>query len=94
MSDPVAWIMIERGWEVVDASGSHVGKVDEVIGAPDEDIFNGLAVSTGLVGKPRYVPSEQVGEITVGRVQLELGSDQVEELDEHEPPASDPNPPA
>ena len=46
MSDPVAWIVIEQGWEVVDAKGEHVGRVEEVVGDREEDIFNGLKVGT------------------------------------------------
>jgi hypothetical protein len=44
--------------------------VHEVVGDPERDIFDGLQVTSGLVGGSDYVPSEQVGEITVGRVQL------------------------
>ena len=88
MSDPVSWLMIEQGWKVVDADGEQVGQIEEVVGDTSNDIFNGLAVSTGLIGKPRYVPAEQVGEITEGQVQLELTAEHVERLDEHEPPAA------
>ena len=85
MSDPVAWIMIQRGWEVVDAGGERVGTIEEVLGDPDRDIFDGLTVATGLVGKPRYVPAENVGAITVGHVQLELSKEGLETLDANEP---------
>jgi hypothetical protein len=90
LSDPVSWLVIEPGWEVVDASGGEVGKIDQVLGDPDLDIFDGLAVATGILGKPVYVPAEQVGEITQGRVQLELSRDQVERLEpyEAEPPSA------
>lgn len=70
MSDPVAWIVIEPGWEVVDANGEHVGKVEEVVGDREDDIFNGLKIATSLLGEADYVPAENVGEITEGRVQL------------------------
>ena len=70
MSDPVAWIVIERGWEVIDANGEHVGKVEEVVGDREDDIFNGLKVAPHFLGKANYVPAEDVAEITEGRVQL------------------------
>jgi hypothetical protein len=70
VSDPVSWFLIEPGWEVVGADGESVGKVHEVVGDQERDIFDGLQVTAGLVGQPRYVPSEEVGAITVGRVQL------------------------
>jgi uncharacterized protein YrrD len=89
VSDPVSWFMIERGWEVVDARHEEIGKVEEVVGDSAEDIFNGLAVSIGLLGRPRYVPSEQVLSITEGRVRLALTAGELEQLGEfEEPPAS------
>jgi len=84
--DPVSWFLIEPGWKVVDANGEEVGSVDEVIGDSSDDIFNGLSISMSLLGKPRYVPSEQVGEITEGRVQLTLSKDGVDRLGEYEEP--------
>ena len=84
--DPVSWFVIEAGWKVVDAAGEEVGSVDEVVGDSGEDIFNGLSVSTGLLNRPVYVPSEQVGPITQGRVQLKLTKEQVRHLGEYEEP--------
>jgi hypothetical protein len=89
MADPVSWLLIEPGWKVLAADGSEVGQVDEVVGDSNEDIFNGLAVATSVAGKPRYVPAEQVAEITEGGVRLSLGPDQVDRLEEYvEPPPS------
>ena len=88
MNDPVSWLMIESGWKVVDAQGHDVGSVDEVAGDSNDDIFNGLSISMSLLGKPLYVPSEQVGTITEGRVHLKLTKDQIEHLGEFEEPAT------
>ena len=85
-SDPVSWFLIEPGWKVFDAGGDEIGSVDEVVGDSSDDIFNGLSVSTSLLGRPRYVPSEQVGSITEGRIQLTLSKEQVERLGEYEEP--------
>ena len=86
--DPVSWFVIEPGWKVVDAEGQEVGSVDEVAGDSSDDIFNGLSISMSLLGKPRYVPSEQVGTITEGRVHLKLTKDQIEHLGEFKEPAT------
>jgi hypothetical protein len=86
MADPVSWLMIEPGWTVVDADGQKVGSVDDVAGDSSDDIFNGLSISTSILGKPRYVESEQVGLITEGRVQLKLGRDDIERLAEYQEP--------
>jgi hypothetical protein len=84
--DPVSWFLIEPGWTVVDSNGEEVGSVDEVAGDSSDDIFNGLSISTSLLGKPRYVPSEQVAAITEGRVRLLLSKDEVTRLGEFEEP--------
>ena len=90
MGDPVSWLVIEPGWEVVGSDGDDVGKVHEVVGDTGKDIFNGLAVSPGLLKTARYVPSEFVGTIEDGRVHLTIPSTRFDELGEHdEPPPSE-----
>ncbi len=88
---PVAWLVIEPGWNVVAADGTEVGRVEEVVGDTGKDIFNGIAVSTGLLGKPKYVPSERVAEIVEGEVRLDLPGDAVDRLDDHDaaPPSTE-----
>lgn len=87
MADPVAWIVVEKGWKVLAANGTEVGSVAEVLGDPNLDIFDGLSVSLGLISKNVYVPSEQVQEIVEGAVQLSLDEDAVKQLDPYEPPS-------
>jgi hypothetical protein len=86
--DPVSWLMIEPGWTVVDAAGDRLGTVDEVAGDSGHDIFDGLAVVSGVFARPRYVPAEAVGTITEGRVQLRLERRAFERLGEFEEPPS------
>ena len=57
--DPVSWLLVERGWPVVDANGERVGKVDEVLGDEQTDIFHGLEIR-----------AERVGEIREGEIRL------------------------
>jgi hypothetical protein len=84
MGDPASWLVIEKGWKVVAADGTEVGTVAETLGDESHDIFDGLAVSTGLLTKALYVPSEQVGEIVEGRVTLSLDAESVKRLRPHE----------
>jgi uncharacterized protein YrrD len=88
MADPVSWLVVERGWAVVDSAGEELGTVEEVLGDEDTDIFNGLAVAHGLVSRPRYVPAERVGSIREGTVQLDLDRPAFERLGEHDPARS------
>jgi hypothetical protein len=87
MADPVSWLLIEPGWKVLAADSTEVGQVDEVAGDSNADIFDGLAIATSVAGKPRYVPAEQVAEITEGVVRLSLSPSQVEQLEEYVEPA-------
>jgi hypothetical protein len=81
--------MIERGWKVLDADGSEVGKVEETVGDSSSDIFNGLSVGVGLFARGRYVAAEQVASINEGVVRLKLRKDDIERLPEYsEPPGS------
>lgn len=82
--DPVSWLLIEPGWAVVAKDGTDVGTVEELVGDTGKDIFNGLSISTGLLGKPKYVPAERVRAITEGQVELDLSADDVDALDEHD----------
>ncbi|HUP33675.1 MAG TPA: PRC-barrel domain-containing protein [Gaiellaceae bacterium] len=62
--DPVSWLLVERGWTVVDASGDKVGKVDEVLGDEPTDIFHGLLVDG------EEILAERVAEIREGEIRL------------------------
>ena len=86
MADPVSWFMIEPGWRVVASDGHDVGKVEEVAGDSTHDIWDGLAVASGLFAKPRYVPAEKVTGIVEGEVQLALTKDEFQHLGEYEEP--------
>lgn len=88
MSDPVSWFVIEQGWQVVGRDGSGLGKVAEVVGDSEKDIFNGLSVSHGLLRPKRYVPAERVTTITEGRVELDLDAAAFGRLGNFEEPPS------
>lgn len=81
--DPVSWLLIEKGWQVVGADGEDLGKVHELVGDTGKDIFSGLAVSPGLLRKPRFVPAENVVSITEGRIVVDLDEPAFDRLDEH-----------
>ena len=72
--------MIRPGWKVVSADGQEVGAVDEVTGDETHDIFDGLAMTAGMLGTPRYVPAETVGPIEEGVVHLTITAAQVDSL--------------
>jgi hypothetical protein len=77
MPDPVSWLMIEQGWFVFASGGEAVGRIYEVLGDPDRDIFDGLSVDTDRNEEPHYVAAEHVGVITEGVVRLKIPLDQL-----------------
>jgi hypothetical protein len=89
MADPVSWLLIEPGWRVEAADGTEVGRIEEVTGDSSHDIFDGLSVSSNLLGKPRYVPAEQVGEITDGVVRLTIDAATFGKEQEFDEPAEE-----
>jgi rRNA processing protein Gar1 len=64
VADPVSWLLIERGWPVLDGEGKEVGKVDEVLGDGQSGIFHGLVVDGD------EVLAERVAEIREGEIHL------------------------
>lgn len=74
MADPVSWLQIEQGWNVVGSDGVIVGTVAQVEGDKQSDIFDGLAVQSGQRGQILYAPGEQVGAIYPGQVTLKITS--------------------
>jgi hypothetical protein len=90
MSDPVSWLVVERGWAVADRDGNDVGKVEETVGDSTHDIFNGITFGTGLFSKAKYVPAESIAEITEGRLRLSLDAQEIAALGGYdEPPPSE-----
>jgi hypothetical protein len=81
MTDPVSWFLIEPGWRVEAADGQEVGRVLEVTGDSNADIFDGLSIAFSMFDRPRYVPAEHVAEIVEGRVRLTLGRAEIERLE-------------
>jgi hypothetical protein len=86
MSDPVSWLLIEPGWTVESSDGQEVGRVEAVTGDSGADIFDGLAIASGVFARPKYVPAESVGEIVEGRVRLTLDRAAIDRLGEYDVP--------
>ena len=85
-ADPVSWLQIEPGWDVVGSEGESVGSVVSVAGVKQDDIFDGLAISLGRPEPLRYVPGERVGLIFPGKVTLRLPAAEAVELEPFQAP--------
>ena len=89
MADPVSWLQIAQGWNVVTSDGVGVGKVAQVEGDKQADIFDGLAVKSDRPGQMRYVPGEQVGAIYPGEVTLKIAAADTGTLAPFQPPPAE-----
>ena len=78
--------MIQPGWTALGAGGEEIGRVSEVIGDSSHDIWDGLAVASGMLARPKYVPAEQVASIEENRVTLTMTRAQFDALGEYEEP--------
>lgn len=78
-SDPVSWLLIRRGWEVVGSDGAVVGRIGAVRGEPVKDIFNGVIVRASSA-PPRYLPADRIARIVPGRVEIELSAEEFQSV--------------
>jgi hypothetical protein len=56
----------------MDAEGEEIGKVAEVLGDQERDIFDGLAVSRGVLDSTLYLPAERVDRIEMDLVHADV----------------------
>jgi hypothetical protein len=85
----VSWKSIEKGAHVFSSDGEELGKVAEIAGDSDADIFSGLVVSLSRLSSNRFLPAERVTGIWPDRVATSIASDQVESLEEYEDPVAE-----
>jgi hypothetical protein len=80
MSEPVSWLMVEKGWQVLDRDGVTAGHVMEVLGNEQLDIFDGLVIRHHRFDRKHYVPAERVARIVRGQVTLDLSESEIPDL--------------
>ncbi len=81
MPDPVSWLQIAQGWNVVTSDSVVIGTVAQIEGDKQGDIFDGLAVASKQPTQIRYVPGEKVGAIYPGEVNLRIASTDIDALE-------------
>ncbi len=81
--DPIAWQEIRERTPVLAVDGTTVGRVSEVLGSEEEDVFHGVEVR--LTGRDRavLVVADDVTRITALAVTVGLTSAEVDALPPH-----------
>jgi uncharacterized protein YrrD len=83
LGEPSSYLSLGKGAECYSCDGERVGKVEHVLAAPDQDIFDGLVLDTSVLpGGHRFVDAEQVEEIFERGVLLKLDRAEAEGLPE------------
>ena len=84
----ISWKTVDAGATVVTADGRQVGKLREVVGDRESDIFDGLVVRAAALKGDRYIASERVLRIWPDRIEVDLGADEALNLPEYAEPAA------
>jgi PRC-barrel domain len=78
---PVSWKTILDETPVFSSDDEEVGTVHEVLGSEQEDIFHGIVVRSGLLGKDVVVSARDVTGLGEKRIDLALSAQQVRDLE-------------
>jgi hypothetical protein len=82
---PVSWMAIHQNAPVVDRDGNEIGTVEAVLGDDEDGIFHGVGLNLKGWGGHVEVPAARVRQITTEKVYTDLGSDDIESLEELKP---------
>lgn len=77
---PLAWTAILADTPVYAADGTDVGRVEEVVGSVDDDIFHGIQVGVGAEAREVLIPAQEVRSITNRRITVALNAEEVRTL--------------
>jgi hypothetical protein len=70
---PGSYLTLDAGVPVFSSDGEELGRVEEVVADSTTDVFDGMVVATGTLGRDlRFVEGAQVEEIYDGGVVLKL----------------------
>jgi len=88
LGDPVSYLVLAEGTDVLSSDGRKVGTVEHVLADPDADVFDGVIVDMRAgPGGHRFADADQVARIHERGVVLGLDATAAENLPE---PAANP----
>lgn len=86
LGEPSSYLNLTKGAECYTCDGEQVGRVEHVLSAPDEDIFDGIVLDTSVLpGGHRFVDAEQVEEVFDRGVLLKIDRQAADQLPEPRP---------
>jgi hypothetical protein len=79
----LAWTAIKPGHKIRDREGQEVGAVHRVLADDGADIFHGISLRRGVMGREVEITADRIERITAEYIHTTVGADEVEAL----PPA-------
>ena len=76
----VAWLAMPEKAPVLGESGEEIGRMEEVLGDKEEDIFHGIVLKLARGGHKVEVRADRIPKITTRRVYTDLATNELEHL--------------
>ena len=76
----VAWLAMPEKAPVMGESGEEIGRMEEVLGDKEDDIFHGIVLKLARGGHKVEVRADRIPKITTRRVYTDLATDELERL--------------
>jgi hypothetical protein len=76
----VAWLAMPEKAPVVGESGEEIGRMEELLGDKEDDIFHGIVLKLARGGHKVEVRADRIPKITTRRVYTDLAADELERL--------------
>jgi uncharacterized protein YrrD len=81
LGPPLSYLVLEKGVPVYSSDGQRLGRVAEVLAAPEANLFDGIVFDTTAgPGGHRFVDAPEVGQIFERGVVLKIDATEVESL--------------
>ena len=76
----VAWLAMPQKAPVIGKSGEEIGRMEELLGDKEDDIFHGIVLKLARGGHKVEVAADRIPKITTRRVYTDLRADELEHL--------------
>jgi hypothetical protein len=79
-ADVIAWTAVKPGHRVLDREGHEIGAVHRVLADDGADIFHGVSLRRGVLGKEVEITADRIERITAEYIHTDLSVEQVDDL--------------
>ena len=76
----VAWLAMPEKAPVLGQAGEEIGRMEELLGDKEDDIFHGIVLKLARGGHKVEVAADRIPKITTRRIYTDLAADELEHL--------------